>query len=115
MAVLRMSTEELSRVETLVQVDFFKILISPVTGHRKYISLRIVQFPEILLPPGQFQKHILRQIFGDVFGKNLRLILELQEKEELTRVEIKRKSIEDIKNEVPELKGFIEQTKARLL
>lgn len=57
----------------------------------------------------------IEQIFGDVFGKNLRLILELQEKEELTRVEIKRKSIEDIKNEVPELKGFIEQTKARLL
>jgi DNA polymerase-3 subunit gamma/tau len=57
----------------------------------------------------------IEAIIADVFGKPLRLVLELQEKEAPTKVEIKRRTIEDVKQEVPELKSFIEQTEARLI
>lgn len=57
----------------------------------------------------------IEAIIADVFGKPLKLVLELQEKEAPTKVEIKRRTIEDVKVEIPELKSFIEQTEARLI
>ncbi len=57
----------------------------------------------------------VESIISDVFGKALRVNLMLEEKDAPTKVEIKRKSIDDIKAENPELKAFIEQTEARLV
>ncbi|MCB5260089.1 MAG: DNA polymerase III subunit gamma/tau [Candidatus Cloacimonetes bacterium] len=61
------------------------------------------------------QKERIERILADVFGKPLRLILNLEEKEAPTKVNITRKTIADIQTENPELKGFIEQTDARLI
>ncbi|MCK9556736.1 MAG: DNA polymerase III subunit gamma/tau [Candidatus Cloacimonetes bacterium] len=57
----------------------------------------------------------IENIISDVFGKALRVNLKLEEKDSPSKVEIKRKSIEDIAAENPELKSFIEQTEARLV
>jgi lambda repressor-like predicted transcriptional regulator len=57
----------------------------------------------------------IEAIIADVFDKPLKLILELDEKETPTKVEIIRKTIDNVKEEIPELKSFIEQTDARLI
>ncbi|HQQ67799.1 MAG TPA: DNA polymerase III subunit gamma/tau [Candidatus Cloacimonadota bacterium] len=57
----------------------------------------------------------IEAMFTDVFGKPIHLNCLLEEKEAPTRVEIKRKTIDDIKADNPEIASFIEQTNARLL
>ena len=57
----------------------------------------------------------IEAMFSDVFGKSIHLNCILKEKEAPTKVDIKRKTIEDIKAENPEIAGFIEETNARLI
>lgn len=57
----------------------------------------------------------IEAVFSDVFGKAIHLNFLLEEREAPTRVEIKRKTIDDIKAENPEIAGFINETRARLL
>jgi DNA polymerase III subunit gamma/tau len=57
----------------------------------------------------------IEAVFSDIFGKPIHLNLLLEEKEAPTKVDIKRKTIDDIKAENPEIAGFINETKARLL
>ncbi|MDD2543615.1 MAG: DNA polymerase III subunit gamma/tau [Candidatus Cloacimonetes bacterium] len=57
----------------------------------------------------------IEAVFSDVFGKQIHLNCLLEEKEAPTKVEIKRKTIDDIKADNPEIASFIEQTNARLL
>lgn len=57
----------------------------------------------------------IEAIFKDVFGKAIHINLELEQKEPPPTVPHKRKTIEDIKKENPELSRFIEQTEARLI
>lgn len=57
----------------------------------------------------------IETVFSDVFGKPIHLNCLLEEKEAPTKVEIKRKTIDDIKSENPEIATFIEQTDARLI
>lgn len=53
--------------------------------------------------------------FCDVFGKAIHLNCLLEETEAPTKVEITRKTIDDIKADNPEIAHFVDQTKARLI
>lgn len=57
----------------------------------------------------------IQAVLADIFGTEVRLQLELEEKEPPTKVEIKRKNIDDIKADNPEIAAFIEQTGAKLV
>lgn len=57
----------------------------------------------------------IQAVLSDIFGKSVIMHLELLEKEAPTRVDIKRKTIEEVKAENPEIANFIDQTGARLL
>ena len=57
----------------------------------------------------------IEAIIKDVYGKALHLSFELLEQEAPTKVDIPRKTIDDIKQENPELAKFIEQTESRLI
>ncbi|MDD3535552.1 MAG: DNA polymerase III subunit gamma/tau [Candidatus Cloacimonetes bacterium] len=57
----------------------------------------------------------LEKIFSDVFGRAIRLNFDLEAKEPPTKVEIKRKTFDEIKAENPEIARFAEDTQARLL
>mgnify|MGYP001016222472 FL=1 len=57
----------------------------------------------------------IQAVLADIFGTEVRLQLELEEKEPPTKVEIKRKNIDDIKADNPEIAAFIDQTGAKLV
>lgn len=57
----------------------------------------------------------LEKIFSDAFGRGIHLNFVLEEKEPPAKVEIKRKSLEEISAENPEIARFVEETGARLL
>jgi len=57
----------------------------------------------------------IQATLADIFGTEVRLLLELEEKEPPTKVEIKRKSIDDITAENSEIAAFVEQTGAKLI
>lgn len=57
----------------------------------------------------------IEKTLNDVFGKPIRINLELEQTESPTMVHIVRKNIDDIKKENPELASFINQTEARLI
>jgi DNA polymerase-3 subunit gamma/tau len=60
-------------------------------------------------------KERIEGIIKDFFGKALHLNLELIEQDAPTKVDIQRKTIDDLKKDNPEIEGFIEQTQARLI
>ena len=57
----------------------------------------------------------IEETLKDVFGKPIRINLELEQTEPPTKVHIVRKDIDDVKKENPELASFINQTEARLI
>ena len=57
----------------------------------------------------------IEAIFSKAFGKKIHLNLQLFEKEAPTRVDIKRKNIDELKAENPDIASFIDETNARLL
>jgi DNA polymerase-3 subunit gamma/tau len=57
----------------------------------------------------------IEKTLKDVFGKPIRVNLELEQTEPPSKVHIVRKNIDDLKKENPELASFIDQTEARLI
>ncbi|MDD3102655.1 MAG: DNA polymerase III subunit gamma/tau [Candidatus Cloacimonetes bacterium] len=57
----------------------------------------------------------IEEILEDVFGQPLHINLELEQGEAPTKVDIVRKTIDDLKKENPELASFIDETEARLV
>nr|MDK2850686.1 polymerase subunit gamma/tau [Candidatus Cloacimonadota bacterium] len=60
-------------------------------------------------------KERIEEIINDFFGKALHLNIELIEQDAPTKVDIPRKTIDDITQDNPEIKDFVEQTQARLV
>lgn len=56
----------------------------------------------------------IEQILGEFFKQNVRLTLELASDRAAPKIEIKEKSIQDIKNEDPLLAKYIDITKSKL-
>lgn len=57
----------------------------------------------------------IETILKELFGRPIRVRLEGEDTKPLTKVEINRKSIEELKRENPEIAEFINQTNARLI
>ena len=57
----------------------------------------------------------IQGIILDLFGKSIHLQVVLEEIEAPTKVDIKRKTIDEVKAENPEIAGFVDQTNARLI
>ncbi len=92
-------------------VAFKRAEIKSFTGHA--LNLRIKSNTDY----GQLKNNLerIQEILRDVFNKPLHLNLDLEELEPPTKVDIPRKTIDDVKKENPELATFIEQTEARLI
>ena len=56
----------------------------------------------------------IEQILGEFFGQNVRLTVELSQDGAAPKIEIKERSIQDIKNEDPLLAKYIDITKSKL-
>ncbi|HOH47561.1 MAG TPA: DNA polymerase III subunit gamma/tau [Candidatus Cloacimonadota bacterium] len=60
-------------------------------------------------------KELVESILKELFGKAIRLELELMETEAPQTVQIKRKSLDDLKAENPGIQEYLELTKSRLI